>query len=64
MRALRAQGPVLWFAAEQRPPVIVDEKETPGEMIHIDLKKLRRIEGIGQRITGDRALRQSNGRGR
>jgi hypothetical protein len=53
----------LLSTLEQRPPVIRDEKETPGEMIHIDLKKLRRIEGIGQRITGDRTG-QSNRRGR
>ncbi len=46
-----------------RPPVIRDEKGTPGEMIHIDLKKLGRIEGIGHRMTGDRTG-QSNGRNR
>jgi hypothetical protein len=53
----------LLFTLEQRPPVIRDEKETPGEMIHIDLKKLGRIEGTGYRITGDRTG-QSNGRGK
>ncbi len=52
----------LLSTLEQRPPVIRDEKETPGEMIHIDLKKLGRIEGIGHRITGGRTS-QSNGRG-
>jgi transposase InsO family protein len=30
------------------------EKTLPGEMIHIDIKKLGRIEGIGHRITGNR----------
>jgi hypothetical protein len=53
----------LLFTLEQRPPVIRDEKETPGEMIHIDLKKLGRIEGIGHRITGGRTS-HSNGRGK
>jgi hypothetical protein len=53
----------LLSTLEQRPPVIRDEKETPGEMIHIDLKKLGRIEGIGHRITGGRTS-QSNGRGK
>ena len=32
-------------------------------MIHIDIKKLGRIEGIGHRMTGDRTG-QSNGRGK
>ena len=30
------------------------EKTLPGEMIHIDIKKLGRIEGVGHRITGNR----------
>jgi transposase InsO family protein len=30
------------------------ERERPGELIHIDTKKLGRIDGIGHRITGDR----------
>ena len=30
------------------------ERETPGEMIHIDIKKLGRFERVGHRITGDR----------
>src|SRR5882724_4840321 len=38
------------------------ERESPGEIIHIDIKKLGRFESIGHRITGDRAG-QSNGRG-
>jgi transposase InsO family protein len=38
------------------------ERETPGEIIHIDIKKLGRFERVGHRITGDRAG-QSNSRG-
>ena len=53
----------LLSTLEQRPPVIRDEKGTPGEMIRIDPKKLGRIEGIGHRMTGDRTG-QSNGRGK
>ena len=41
-------------ALDPKPEIIRYEKETPGEMIHIDIKKLGRIEGIGHRITGDR----------
>lgn len=38
------------------PPraVIRYERERPGELIHLDTKKLGRIDGIGHRITGDR----------
>ena len=39
---------------EPEEPVIRYEKEAPGDMIHIDIKRLGRIEGIGHRITGDR----------
>ena len=50
-------------ALDPRPQIIRYEKDTPGEMIHIDIKKLGRIEGIGHRITGDRTG-QSNPRSR
>ena len=42
------------------------EREQPGELIHIDIKKLGRIDGIGHRITGDRtgqSNRRAAGRG-
>lgn len=39
------------------------ERKAPGEIIHIDIKKLGRFERAGHRITGDRT-RQSNPRGR
>jgi transposase InsO family protein len=38
---------------EPPPPVIRYERERPGEMLHLDTKKLGRIERIGHRITGD-----------
>jgi transposase InsO family protein len=44
-------------------PVRRYERATPGELIHIDIKKLGRIDGVGHRITGDRRG-QSNRRGR
>ena len=34
--------------------IVRDEKTLLGEMIHIDIKKLGRIEGVGHRITGNR----------
>ncbi|WP_407154696.1 IS481 family transposase [Bradyrhizobium sp. STM 3557] len=38
------------------------ERENPGEMLHIDIKKLGRFEHVGHHITGDRTG-QSNSRG-
>ena len=49
-------------ALEPKSPVTRYEYEKPGGMIHIDMKKLGRIEGIGHRVTGDRTG-QSNKRG-
>jgi transposase InsO family protein len=43
-------------------PVRRNEREHPGELIHIDIKKLGRFERVGHRITGDRHG-QSNSRG-
>src|SRR2546430_10679611 len=37
-----------------KPPILRYERERPGELIHIDSKKLGKIDGIGHRITGDR----------
>ena len=43
---------------EPKPPVVRYEYKAPGEMIHLDVKKLGRIDGVGHRITGDRSRRQ------
>jgi transposase InsO family protein len=43
-------------------PVRRYERAHPGELIHIDIKKLGRFERVGHRITGDRHG-QSNSRG-
>jgi transposase InsO family protein len=50
-------------ALEPAEPVRRYEREHPGELIHIDIKKLGRIDGVGHRITGDRTG-QSNRRAR
>jgi transposase InsO family protein len=36
------------------PPVRY-ERSRPGELVHVDVKKLGRIRGVGHRISGDRA---------
>jgi hypothetical protein len=38
---------------EPRAPVVRYPRERPGKLIHIDVKKLGRIEAIGHCITGD-----------
>lgn len=43
-------------------PAVRYERERPGELIHLDIKKLGRFEQVGHRITGDRT-RQSSTRG-
>jgi transposase InsO family protein len=49
-------------ALEPAAPVRRYEREHPGELIHIDIKKLGKFNQIGHRITGDRTG-QSNSRG-
>jgi transposase InsO family protein len=62
-RILRRLGLNKLRALEPAEPIRRYEREHPGELIHIDIKKLGRIDGIGHRITGDRS-RQSNRRSR
>jgi transposase len=45
-----------------RPPIIRYERATPGELVHIDSKKLGRIVVVGHRVTGNRARRGPRGR--
>jgi len=62
-RILRRLGLNRIRDLEPAEPVRRYEREKPGEMIHIDIKKLGRINGVGHRITGDRRG-QSNLRAR
>ncbi len=39
---------------EPRPQIIRYERSRPGEMIHLDIKKLGRFNVAGHRVTGDR----------
>ena len=39
-------------------PVRRYERQAPGELLHIDTKRLGRIDGVGHRITGDRTTRK------
>jgi transposase InsO family protein len=61
-RILRQRGLSLLSALEPQQIRPRYERTAPGEIIHIDIKKLGRFERIGHRITGDRTG-QSNSRG-
>jgi transposase InsO family protein len=48
---------------EPKPVVVRYERKRPGELLHLDTKKLGRIQGIGHRIHGDRQRRRVRGIG-
>ncbi len=41
-----------------KPEVVRYEKDHPGELLHLDTKKLGKIRGVGHRIHGNRRTRQ------
>lgn len=43
---------------EPKTPILRYEHKAPGDMIHLDIKKLGKIDGVGHRIHGDRSRRQ------
>ena len=49
---LRRLGLGRLAALDPKPIVVRYEREHPGELLHIDTKKLGRIDGVGHRITG------------
>ena len=51
-RILRRVRLSRWRELEPRPPANRYERAEPGELIHLDIKKLGRIKGLGHRITG------------
>ncbi len=48
---------------EPAEPVVRYERKHPGELIHLDIKKLGRFEAEGHRVTGDRQAGRSRGAG-
>jgi len=53
-RLLKARGLSRLSSLDPRPAVIRYERERPGELLHIDTKKLGRIGRPSHRVTGDR----------
>ena len=62
-RVLRRAGLSRLKDLEPAEPVRRYVHETPGQMIHIDIKKLGRFERVGHRITGDPQQGKSRGAG-
>ena len=56
-RILKRMGLNRLSALEPTEPVRRYQRENPGELIHIDIKKLGKIGMVGHRITGDRSRR-------
>ena len=56
-RVLRRAGLSKLSDLGPAEPVQRYERETPGELLHIDIKKLGRFDRVGHRITGDRTQR-------
>ena len=61
-RVLQRLGISRMRDLEPAEPVRRYQREHPGELIHIDIKKFGRFDRVGHRITGDRTG-QSNSRG-
>ena len=62
-RALNRLGLGRLRNLDPKPPVQRYERERPGDLIHIDVKKLARFRKVGHRITGNRQQGRSVGVG-
>lgn len=56
---LRRLGLGRLSALDPKPAIIRYERDRPGEMIHLDIKKLGRFQRQGHRATGDRTAGRS-----
>lgn len=54
---LRRLGLARLSNLDPKPPIVRYERARPGELIHIDIKKLGSIRGVGHRMTGTRKHR-------
>jgi transposase InsO family protein len=60
-RLLRRLGLARLRRLTPAEPIRRYERARPGELLHVDIKKLGRIAGVGHRITGDRRHRARGG---
>jgi transposase InsO family protein len=59
-RVLKRAGLSRLSDLQPAEPIQRYEREAPGELLHIDIKKLGRFDKVGHRITGDRTKRTRN----
>lgn len=62
-RILARQGLNRWRDLNPADPVTRYERDVPGELIHLDIKKLGRFARTGHRITGDPQQGKTRGAG-
>ncbi len=62
-RAMRRLGLNRLRNLDPKPPVQRYKWEQPGDMIHVDIKQLARLQRVGHRITGDPRKGSSPGAG-
>ena len=62
-RLLHRHGLARLTALDPAPPIVRYQRQLPGELLHLDIKKLARIERLGHRITGDRQRDHTRGAG-
>ena len=60
-RILKPRGLSLLSALEPKPPRPRYERKTPGEILHMDIKKLGKFSRSGHRFTGVKTGSRSNG---
>lgn len=60
-RVLATAGLSRLSALEPPVPIIRYERDRPGELLHLDIKRFGKIDGIGHRITGVRTNRPRPG---
>ena len=57
-RTLRKLGLSRLASLEPNPPVQRYEWESPGDMLHVDIKRLGKIDGVGHRKAGTRQVKR------
>lgn len=57
-RALRKFGCSRLSSLEEKEPVQRYQWEKPGQMLHLDIKRLGKIDGVGHKKTGTRQVRR------
>lgn len=62
-RYVRALGLNRLDVLEPKVPIVRYERDHPGELVHLDIKRLVRFWRPGHRVTGTRALGESRGAG-